>query len=74
MPDVFHVHALALAAAGDRSGYLAYLQRAYDTLMQFSAQIQDPSVKQVYLDHPINAAILAAMQCTLADDNPGARR
>jgi len=62
MPDVFLGHAEALAANGDIAGSKAYLQRAYDTLLQFAAQIQDPSVKQVFLSHPTNARLVAAWE------------
>lgn len=62
MPDVLLVHAEALAANGDSASATVYLRRAYDTLMQFAAQIDSPTVKQEFLAYPPNAAVIAAAQ------------
>jgi tetratricopeptide (TPR) repeat protein len=62
MPDVFMGHAEALAASGDLPDAYASVQRAYTTLMRFAAQIGDPTVRQVFLDHPPYARLVAAWE------------
>jgi tetratricopeptide (TPR) repeat protein len=67
MQDVFLAHAEALAATGDATGARTYLQRAHETLMTFSAQIQDPEVRANFPAHKHNARIVAgweAGQCS----------
>lgn len=70
MPDVYLMHAEALAANGNAIAAQDYLQRAYDTLMRFAAQIHDPSVTQVFLAYPANVHLVATWKRGL----PAARR
>jgi DNA-binding SARP family transcriptional activator len=60
MPDIYFVHAQALAANGVHDDAGRFLQRAYDCLIEFSAQIADPSVRESYLAFPTNEHIIAA--------------
>jgi tetratricopeptide (TPR) repeat protein len=60
MPDVYVVHAQALAANGEDAESRRFLQRAYDSLVEFSTQIVDRSVRESYLTFPTNHAIITA--------------
>jgi predicted ATPase/DNA-binding SARP family transcriptional activator len=62
MQDVFMGHAETLAANGDLPDAQAYVQRAYATLMRFAAQIGDPTVRQIFFDHPTNARLIVAWE------------
>jgi predicted ATPase/DNA-binding SARP family transcriptional activator len=58
--DILMCHAEALAASGNSAEATTYLQCAYDSLMQFAAKINDPHIKQNFLEFVLNARILAA--------------
>ncbi|MCI0399101.1 MAG: AAA family ATPase, partial [Chloroflexi bacterium] len=62
MPDVFMCHAEALAANGRQAEARVAVQRAYDTLMGFSKQIQDPRVKERFLSYRTNGRIISTWQ------------
>jgi tetratricopeptide (TPR) repeat protein len=62
MPDVFLCHAEALAANGRYPEARNALQRAYDTLTGFTQQIQDPQVKERFLNYRVNRRLIAAWQ------------
>jgi DNA-binding SARP family transcriptional activator len=62
MPDVFLCHAEALAASGRHSEARSAMQRAYDTLMGFTQQIQNPQVKEHFLSYRANRRLIAAWQ------------
>jgi hypothetical protein len=60
MPDLFLCHAETLTASGDHAEAEVYIRRAYETLLQFAAQINDPQVKERFLAHPISTRVLSS--------------
>jgi hypothetical protein len=60
MPDLFLCHAETLSASGDHAEAEVYIRRAYETLLQFAAQINDPQVKERFLAHPISTRVLSS--------------
>lgn len=61
-PDVYLVHAEALAANGDRPGAVAAVARAGKALEHFTAQIRDPDERRRYADRQLARRIRAAIE------------
>jgi tetratricopeptide (TPR) repeat protein len=61
-PDVYLCHAEALVAVGRNAEADAYIERAYQALQEFAAQINDPAVKQTFLAQWTPARIVQAAQ------------
>jgi predicted ATPase/DNA-binding SARP family transcriptional activator len=61
-PDVYLCHAEALLAVGRNAEAGAYIERAYQALQEFAAQIKDSALKESFLLHWSSARIREARE------------